>query len=251
MIAPHLRAAAVRLGDLLVPPACVSCGRPVAAPHGLCADCWQGLRAIDDPACPKTGRPLAHDQAEVELETVPALLSDPPWAELRAAVLFNELSRPIIHDLKFHDRPWAGRFMAHHLRRRCADWLDEEALLTPVPLHRARLWRRRFNQSATLARLMAKGRRARFSPAVLVRSRATRPQTELGRHERLRNVRGAFAVAERWRPRLTGRAVILIDDVLTTGATASACAEALLEAGAASVRVAVFALAAGDAALHI
>lgn len=251
MIAPRLRAAAARLGDLLVPPACVACGRPVAAPHGLCADCWPGLWPIDEPACPKTGRPLAHDLAEVELETIPALLADPPWTELRAAVLFNDVSRTIVHDLKFHDRPWAGRFMAHHLRRRCAEWLDEEALLTPVPLHRARLWRRRFNQSATLARLMAKGRRARLAPEVLVRSRATRPQTELGRRERLRNVTGAFAVAEAWRPSLAGRAVILIDDVLTTGATASACAEALLEAGAASVRVAVFALAAGEAALHI
>ncbi len=224
--------------DVLVPPGCLLCGAKVASGPGLCAACWTGLEIIEEPRCPLGGRPLEHEGAEA-----PAPLRPPAWDGLRAAVLFNETGRRIVHQLKYGDHPAAAHVMATLMRRALGGGLERGVILVPVPLHRRKLWRRRFNQSALLAQIMARGTPARAEPLILQRIRPTRPQVGLGRAARQRNVRRAFAVAEGRAGTLRGRHVVLVDDVLTTGATAEACCRALRAAGAARVEVAVFALA--------
>ncbi len=240
-----------RLAGVIAPPGCPLCGARTAAAHGLCAECWSRMSFIEEPCCPATGRPLAHEGAAADEASLPALLGGAEWDSLRAAVVYDEAARKLVHGLKYHDRHEAARFMAAAMRRAVGQRLVKGVLVAPVPLHRRRLWARRYNQSALLARLMAKGTAACYAPDVLERRRPTVPQTGLSGRERRANVRGAFAAPERARMRLAGRAVVLVDDVFTTGATAGACCAALKKAGAARVDVAVFALAGKTDALHI
>ncbi len=129
--------------------------------------------------------------------------------------------------------------------------LAEADLVIPVPLHPMRLWQRRFNQSALLAQRLCGDRPQTFQPLILTRARSTRPQVGLDHEARRKNVRGAFTVAERDRIRIAGRRIVLVDDVMTTGATASACTQALQTAGAASVDILTFALVLEPRRLHI
>ena len=224
--------------DALAPPGCLLCGARVASGPGLCGACWAGLKIIEEPCCPLGGWPLEHEGAEA-----PSPLRPPVWDFLRAAVLFEGAGRRIVHELKYGDHPAAAHVMAALMRRALGGRLEDGVLLVPVPLHGRKLWHRRFNQSAMLAQLLARGTPARADPLILRRVRPTRPQVGLGPEARRRNVRRAFAVAEGRAEILRGREVLLVDDVLTTGATAEACCRALKQAGAARVGVAVFALA--------
>ncbi len=241
-----LRALFSRAVDVVAPPGCLLCGAPTASPGALCADCWKGLELIEEPFCPRTGRPLAHEGAEPATLAGPA----PPWDSLRAAAAYNGTARRIAQGLKYHDRHEFAAFMARAMTRAMGGRLSAASVVTPVPLHGRRLWSRRFNQSALLARGMARAAGALYAPGVLLRRRATPPQVGLSAAERSRNVRGAFSVTPAGRMLVEGRAVVLVDDVLTTGATARACCAALRRAGAARVDVAVFALAGEAAAIH-
>ncbi len=236
--------------DIILPPGCLACHERTGTAGGLCASCWRELVFIEEPSCPVTGRPLAFAGAETDLQSIPALMAGRPWARLRAAVAYEGVARQLVRGLKYHDRHEAARLMARLLGRRLAGELTAQTVVIPVPLHRRRLWRRRFNQSALLARDVARQAGAVFAPEALVRLRATTPQVRLSGAARRRNVRGAFAVAPRAHPLVAGRHVVVIDDVLTTGATAAACCQALARAGAARVEVAVFALAGESASLH-
>ena len=239
--------------DLLLPPACALCGRPVADAGRLCAACWSELRFIEAPFCHASGRPLAWEGADVErAASLPALMSRPPWRTLRAAVLYDHgPARILVHRLKFGDDPRGAGFMADCLWRAGRSLLaPPETLVVPVPLHRLRLWRRRYNQAAELARRLARRAARRHAPLLLERVRPTPPQARLSADARRRNVRGAFRVPPARQAAIAGRPVVLIDDVLTTGATAAACCAALLDAGASRVDVLVFALAGVDGALH-
>ncbi len=236
--------------DVIAPPGCLVCREPTGGAGGLCASCWRELVFIEEPSCPLTGRPLAFAGAETDLQSVPALMAGRPWARLRAAVAYEGVARQLVRGLKYHDRHEAARLMARLLGRRLTGVLTAQTVVIPVPLHRRRLWRRRFNQSALLARDVARQAGAVFAPEALVRLRATTPQVRLSGTARRTNVRGAFAVAQRARSMVAGRHVVVIDDVLTTGATAAACCQALARAGAARVEVAVFALAGESASLH-
>ncbi len=240
-----------RLMDIVIPPSCLLCGAPTASAHALCAECWSAMEFIEQPACPATGRPLAHEGEAPDSVTLPALMQGREWDSLRAVALFNEPARKLVHGLKYHDRHEATRFMAGALARVMAERLRPDTLLVPVPLHRRRTWRRRFNQAALLTRFISRRFGGVHAPEVLARVRPTRPQVELKAKERSRNVRGAFAVTERGRAMLPGRAVMLVDDVLTTGSTAATCCRALKRAGAERVDVAVFALAGKDTALNM
>jgi ComF family protein len=169
-------------------------------------------------------------------------IADPPaYGRARAAVRFDDVSRKLVHYFKYGDRldlaPLLGRWMAVAGQ----PLLAEADALVPVPLHWRRLWLRRFNQSAALAQ--AVGRESGL-PVVfegLQRLKPTAQQVGLTRAERARNVQGVFAVLEAARPTVTGRRLVLVDDVLTSGATVDACARALLRAGAAGVDVLIFA----------
>ncbi len=164
----------------------------------------------------------------------------PPWGRARAAVLFDDMSKEIVHALKYGDRTEAGLFMARMMARAGRELVAETDMVVPVPLHWTRLWKRRFNQAAYLAQRVADSAGKRFEPQVLRRTRATPPQVGLDAEARVKNMRKAFTVASV--EKIKGKRVLLVDDVRTTGATISACVSALKTAGAAQVDVLTFAL---------
>lgn len=238
------------LVDVLTPPKCLICKADVTEGAALCLSCWQRLQLIDEPVCNALGTPFEYDQGEGALS--PAAIADPPpWDRARAAVAFDEASRPIVHLLKYRDRPEAGLAMARMMLGAGRRIMAESDVLVPVPLHRLRLWWRRFNQAAMLARELARLSGKPFIHDVLLRQMPTRPQVGLTAEERRRNVRRAFLVPPERRSMIEGRSVLLVDDVRTTGATAAACAQTLKDAGAARVNVLTFALVLEPARLHI
>jgi ComF family protein len=229
-----------RLVDLAMPPACMACGRPVAAAGALCAGCWGRLRLIERPFCPRLAIPFGYDIGPDAL-SAEAIADPPPFARLRAVAVYDEVSGPIVQALKYHDHTELGGAMGRMMARAAADLAPEIDLVVPVPLHRGRLWRRRFNQSAMIAAEVARVMGRRHAPELVARIKATRRQVGLRATERAANVQGAFRVPAEARPELAGRRVLLVDDVYTTGATVKAATRALLRGGATAVDVVVFA----------
>ncbi len=220
--------------DLVLPPRCMGCGEIVPDDGGFCAACWSSLAFITPPLCATCGDPF-------ELPAAPgalcgACLAEPPRFGARAVVAYDGAARDVVLGLKHADRDHLARAMARQLARAGGEWLDG-ALIVPVPLHRWRLWRRGYNQAALMARALAKVSNAELLVDGLERHRATPSSQGMNRKDRAANVRGAFRVTERRRAAIKGRAVVLVDDVLTTGATANACARVLLRAGAHSVNL--------------
>jgi len=223
---------------LAMPPHCLACSAAVEADGALCASCWSGFSLIDRPYCERLGAPLPFDTGPGTLSPE-AIASPPPFGRLRAVALYDQTARRLVQGLKYDDHldlaPWMGAWMA----RAGAEIIAAAEIVVPIPLHRMRLWRRRFNQSAALATVIGRlsGRTVAFD--ALRRQRATRRQVGLGRNERADNVRGAFAVNAR--EPIEGRNVLLVDDVYTTGATVEAATRVLRRAGAREVDVLVFA----------
>ncbi len=239
-----------RLVDWLTPPKCVACRAEVTAGASLCVPCWQKLHFIDEPVCEALGIPFEYDQGEGALS--PAAIADPPpWDRARAAVAFDESSKHLVHLLKYNDVHEAGLVMARLLLGPGRKLIADCDVIVPVPLHRRRLWQRRFNQAAVLALELSRTTGKPFFHYVLVRQSPTRSQVGLTAVERHRNVRRAFLVPPEHRAMIDGKRVLLVDDVRTTGATAAACAETLKAAGAAHVDVLSFALVLTPTRLHI
>ena len=207
---------------------------------GLSGDAWSAITFIEGPCCAACGTPFEFDRGAGAL--CGACAAHPPaFGRARAACLYDEHARDLILGLKHGDRAELAGLFARWLARGAADILAEADAVAPTPLHRWRLLRRRYNQAAEIARPLARLTGKAYFPDALVRRRPTPSQAGRSGDERLRNVEGAFAVPKGWRARVAGRRIVLVDDVLTTGATAGACARALLSAGAASVDVAVIA----------
>ncbi|MDE2383105.1 MAG: ComF family protein [Alphaproteobacteria bacterium] len=223
----------------LTPAHCLACAEPVEESACVCASCWQKLKFLDEPVCNVLGTPFAYDPGEGVLS--PQALSHPPaWDRARAALVFDDVSKEFVHAFKYGDRAEAGLFMARLMARAGRRLVAEADVILPVPLHWTRLWKRRFNQAAFLAQHIAKAGGKAFEPQALKRLRATPQQVGLDAEARRKNMRKAFAVA---RPdAVAGKAVLLVDDVRTTGATITACADALKSAGAVRVDVLTFAL---------
>jgi len=225
--------------DIALPTLCVACREPVAG-DGVCATCWARLSFIALPFCPRLGIPFIYDPGPGML-SMEAIADPPAYARARAAVRYDDVARTLVHALKYQDRtdlaPAMGRWMARAGR----ELLQEADVLVPVPLHWKRGWSRRYNQSGALARVIERQTGVKLSSEALRRVRPTQQQIGLSRKERASNVQGAFKVAADRQSLIHGRRVVLIDDVLTSGATADACARALLRAKAASVDVLVFA----------
>jgi len=242
LTAPFVRTAATTVralfrqaADLALPPQCISCQKPLAATGALCSVCWAAIDFIEAPYCAVSGLPLSGDAIDGIRPDVAA--NPPPYARARAALRYTDASAPLILRFKYADRLDAASTFAAWMARAGADVLERADFILPVPLHRWRLMARRYNQSAELARHLAGVSGVPFAPHILTRTRATRPQVGLSGEARRRNVAGAFRVAPALRGLMAGKAVVLVDDVLTTGATIEACTQALLAAGAAEVRV--------------
>ncbi len=234
--------------DLLYPPACAACGAETAAHTGLCAPCFRESGFITGPTCMRCGVPAPG------LDLCDACAHAPPaWDRGRAVALYEGAARRIVLALKHGDRIDIARTVAPWLLRAGGALVADADLVAPVPLHWTRLLMRRFNQSAELARALARAadRPGILAADLLIRTRRTPSQDGRTRAGRLANVSGAFTVSKRWRGKLAGRRVLLVDDVMTTGATLSACAEALRGAGAAGVDVITLSRVARDAGMSI
>jgi len=234
-VAPVRRAGSVVL-DALLPPQCLSCGEAVDRPGVLCASCWQGIAFLGPPQCAACGYPFEYDAGPESL-CGQCTLDRPAYGRARAVFRYDEASRRLILGFKHGDRTYGAPAFARWLARAGGAALAEADLIVPVPLHWTRLAQRRYNQAALLALALARVSGVAAVPDLLVRRRRTPSQGGLGAEARRRNVKGAFAVRPRRAKAVADRRVVLVDDVLTTGATAEACAETLGRAGAARVDV--------------
>jgi len=232
--------------DFALPPRCPGCGAITTRQHSFCLTCWNGLDFLGEPCCARCGLPFAYSQGD-GIECGACLRDPPAFDRLRAAVAYGTVARRVALKLKYGRRPGVARTLARFMERHAAA-PDSGALIVPVPLHRWRIWKRGYNQAALIAAALAKRTGCALELDLLRRVKATPSMRGLGRRERATIVRGAFAVPAERRDRLSGRNIVLVDDVYTSGATANACARALKRAGAAKVDIICWArvVGAGD-----
>lgn len=226
--------------DAVLPPLCLGCGEIVGEPGGLCSACWRRFSFVSPPCCACCGTPFAEDLGPDALCTA-CLVRRPRYQRARAALIYDERSRRLILPFKHGDRTDVARACGRWMARAGAELLATADLVAPVPLHWRRLLTRRYNQAALLARVALReaisANGAQLAPDLLRRGRWTGSQAGLTGRERRRNVREAFDLHPRWRATIAGKRVLLVDDVLTTGATVEACARVLQRAGADQVDV--------------
>lgn len=227
--------------DVVYPSSCPICFSAVQEDGFLCTECWAKTPFIERPFCERSGLPFAQDLGDGLVS--PEIIANPPvWTRARAVARYEDgPARQLVHRLKYGDQLELARNMGLWMARAGAEVLAGAHTLVPIPLHRRRLFARRFNQSAALAQAVSNVCGVPADPLALMRVKATTPQVGLTRAQRADNVQGAFRVPDEARPRIVGRRVVLIDDVMTSGATANACARALLRAGAEQVDLLVFA----------
>lgn len=221
--------------DFALPPRCAGCGVIIDDVHGFCGECWTKVDFLGAGGCVTCGLPLEATEAS----QCGACLADPPIiARTRAAVAYGDIARSLAIRLKYGRKVALARTMARFMAP-LIDERGEDRLLVPVPLHRWRLWGRGFNQSALIGRALSRRLDVAHDPFVLVRTRSTPPLKAMSMAQRRRTVSGAFAVVEK--SKVAGKTVILVDDVLTTGSTAEACAKALKRAGASRIELVAWA----------
>jgi len=226
--------------DHIFPPRCFGCRERIAQHGHLCAVCWEKMEFLPASHCDVCGRPFGRHMHMV-LQCGACLEKPPPYARLRFVCQYNGFARTLITRFKYGDDlsyyPILARWMAHY----GAAVIQEAEVIIPVPLHRLRLWKRRYNQAVLFARQVHRIQGIPLFTTVLKRPHHTISQTKLTRSKRKLNVRSAFVVDKRKKRQIIGRHVLLIDDVVTTGATVEACTKVLLKAGAAKVSVLAFA----------
>src|SRR3712207_2413763 len=225
---------------LLYPPTCIACQAATGEAHALCASCWSGVRFIERPFCERLGTPFAVDLGQPLLS--PSAIADPPvFQRARAVAEYDGTASLLVHRLKYNDRLELARALGGMMTRAGAELLADADVIVPVPLHRWRLWWRRFNQAMALAKAVSAESDVPCDPFLLARVKRTRRQVGLTKAQRQENLQGAFRVPAEAKARVQGKRVLLVDDVLTTGSTANAASRALLRGGAASVDVLAFA----------
>lgn len=240
-----LREAFSPLVDLVYPPRCPLCGEGIERQNGLCARCWGELVIPGEPCCANCRRPLPQSIDGDTAICAPCLADPPRHDGIVAGTIYNDASRRLVLSFKHGGRialaPMMGGLIAARLPP-----ISPDALIVPVPLHRHRLWHRGYNQAALLARELARRTEAILVVDALVRTKATPTLGGLNKAERKRALSGAVQVRPRRKALVAGRDVILVDDVLTSGATTSACVSALMKAGAGRVKIACFARVLGE-----
>jgi ComF family protein len=225
-----------RLLDSVLPPLCLGCNEIVGESGALCAACWPGFSFIAAPLCARCGVPFAEQIGE-GAQCGACLRRPPRFQRARAALVYDDRSRRLVLPFKHGDRTDMAKSCGRWMARAGSELLAEADLIAPVPLHWRRLFTRRYNQALLLARSVARHGARPVAPDLLHRARWTGSQAGLKGEERRKNVRRAFEVNARWANRVKDKGVLLVDDVLTTGATVEACALALQRAGARHVDV--------------
>lgn len=224
--------------DFVLPPRCAVTGQVVDRPGVLAPEAWGALRFIGEPCCARCGYPFDFEAMPgVETLCASCLRQAPPYASARAALVYDEASKSMILRFKHGDGTHQAQSFALWMARAGRAQLAGADLLAPVPLHRWRLLRRRYNQAALLTAILAKQAGKPWLPDLLIRHKATETQGFKSFRARHRNVRRAFTVHPRRVAELAGRSVVLVDDVHTSGATVKECAKVLLAAGAREVHV--------------
>ncbi|MDD3798624.1 MAG: ComF family protein [Novosphingobium sp.] len=232
--------------DLVYPPRCPLCGEALAAQDGLCTACWSELSIPGEPCCATCQRPFGADHMDEGAICAPCMAEPPRHDGIAAATLYNAASRQLVLSFKHGRKIALAPMMARLIAARLPE-ITRDTILVPVPLHPFRLWRRGFNQSVLLAHEIARIRGAQLAVDVLRRRKSTPSLGGLGRKARIRTLSGAIDVAHRWKSRLKDADIVLVDDVLTSGATTGACVSALKRAGAKKVLIACFARVAEEA----
>ncbi len=227
------------LVNAVLPPQCLACDALVATPGSLCSACWTDAKFITAPQCTICGVPYSFDPGG-DAVCGACVRARPRYDRARAVLRYDDLGRRLVVAFKHGDRTHGAPTFGRWLARAGAELIADADLATPMPLHRWRLMRRRFNQSAMLAQAVCRsdaGQDLQFAPDLLLRRRHTPSQAGLNAAQRRRNVRNAFAVNPRRAGQIEGRRIVLVDDVFTTGATVSECARILSAAGASAVHV--------------
>lgn len=222
--------------DIFLPPLCLSCDAEVTEHGTICPACWSDAHFIATPYCASCGAPFDTPVGDGEI-CAPCLTNPPVFAAARAAMLYDEGSKRLILGFKHGDRTHMAKTLGAWMQRAGAEFWNQTDFIIPVPLHRWRLFKRRYNQAALLAQAVAAATGETVLVDGLLRLRSTPIQGHRNRKERQANVKGAFTVNPRHTTVLAGKTLVLVDDVLTTGATLNECSRVLLEAGAAKIQV--------------
>ncbi len=234
-----LRQSLSPLVDLIYPPRCPGCGEGLAAQDGLCPACWNGLTVPGEPACRLCARPFGQEESLEGGVCAPCMAGPPNHDGIAAATLYGDVPRKLVLAFKHGGRIAMAPMLARMAAARLPD-LEGDWIVIPVPLHWTRLWRRGYNQSALLAREIARLKNQQLLVDGLIRRKATPSLGGLGRRARARALSGAIAANPRHAALLHGHQIILVDDVLTSGATSGACVSVLKRAGAEKVLIACF-----------
>ncbi len=228
------------LVDLVYPPRCPTCGDAIGEHGGLCLSCWRELVIPGEPCCASCQRPFGQDTAADGSICAVCLASPPKLDGISAATVYNDTSRKLVLAFKHGKKIALASLLARLMLARLPE-LEGDWLVIPVPLHRRRLWERGFNQSALLAREIARARGKTLLVDGLIRSKQTPSLGGLGRKERARVLSGAIAVNPARAEQISRAQVLLVDDVMTSCATSEACIRALRKARVKRTRITCFA----------
>lgn len=226
--------------DTIFPPQCDSCGTLLNSNAGLCHKCWSDIDFIEDPKCRICGMPFEYDMGENVL-CASCIQKTPPFDKARSVCKYNDVSRKLVTGFKFHDRIHMNNHLAKWMLRISDELLNESDIIIPVPLHRIRLWKRKYNQSALLAMSVSKMSDKPVIYDFLIRKKNTKAQSGLTFAQRQKNVKGAFILNPKYSSIINEKNILIVDDVMTTGATVLACAKILKRSGAKSVNILTFA----------